>query len=239
MQPDAAPHGTPTAHTSETDPADPTVTVAPAAPGDVAAIASVFGHAFGDYRRALGCDAPTLAALWQPFIAARLSQWTVARVRSPKDGSSHVAAILSIALRGIPTIPVRQQVQAFRTWLDTVGGTGLLRAWYALLPLALVYLRRPPRDDELYVSLLAVAPKHQGKRLGQVLLTEAARQARIAGCRALSLHVAATNDRARRLYDRMGFVADVTFRPPYQGPMQIPAFIAMRRPLGETGRADR
>ena len=75
----------------------PTPTIEPATPEDVPAVAEVFARAFGDYRRAFGCDSPTLARLWTPLIAARLPSWLVARTppSSPQEDPL-VVGILSL-----------------------------------------------------------------------------------------------------------------------------------------------
>ena len=106
-----------------------------------------------------------------------------------------------------------------------------MRACYAMLPLAIVYMRRPPRSDELYVANLAVDPDYQSQGIGRRLLTAAAERAQERGYRGLSLHVAASNAPALHLYESTGFSREVTIRPPYQGPLGIPAFIAMQRRL--------
>ena len=81
------------------------------------------------------------------------------------------------------------------------------------------------------MSILAVDPDYHGQGIGRQLLNTAAEQAQGRGYRRLSLHVAATNARALRLYQGVGFSREVTFHPPYQGPMGIPAFISMWRRL--------
>ena len=64
----------------------PTVpTIEAAMSADVPAIAEVFARAFVEYRLALGCDTPTVARLWAPLIAARLSNW---------HRCSHIPALL-------------------------------------------------------------------------------------------------------------------------------------------------
>ena len=110
----------------------------------------------------------------------------------------------------------------------SIGHRGLLRACYALLPLAIAYVRRPPRSDELYVANLAVDPEYQNRGIGRRLLAAAAQRAQERGYRRLSLHVAAANAPALHLYESAGFCPEVTIRPPYRGPLGIPAFIAMR-----------
>ena len=114
-------------------------------------------------------------------------------------------------------------------WRRTLGIGGLVRACYAMLPLAIVYMRRPPRSDELYVANLAVDPRLSEPRYRPPAPHRRRRgRAQERGYRGLSLHVAASNASALHLYESAGFGREVTIRPPYQGPLGIPAFIAMR-----------
>ncbi len=208
----------------------PTVpTIEAATSADVPAIAAVFARAFVEYRLALGCDTPTLARLWTPLIAARLSNWYVARApRSYCPERGPVIGILAVETHGEVHESAGHGMRTLALWRRTLGIGGLLRACYALLPLAIAYVRRPPRSDELYVANLAVDPEYQNRGIGRRLLATAAERAHQRGYRRLSLHVAASNAAALHLYESAGFSREVTIRPPYQGPLGIPAFIAMR-----------
>lgn len=57
-----------------------------------------------------------------------------------------------------------------------------------------------------HVATVAVDPSRQGRGLGAVLLLGLARAGIGAGCRSLTLEVRVSNEPARRLYDRFGFV---------------------------------
>ena len=208
----------------------PTVsTIEAATSADVPAIAEVFARAFVEYRLALGCDTPTLARLWTPLIAARLSNWYVARMSRPASPETGpVVGILALEAHGEVHESAGHGMQTLALWRRTLGIGGLLRACYALLPLGIVYVRRPPRSDELYVANVAVDPEYQNRGIGRRLLAAAAERAQERGYRRLSLHVAASNASALHLYESAGFSREVTIRPPYQGPLGIPAFIAMR-----------
>lgn len=59
------------------------------------------------------------------------------------------------------------------------------------------------RGDHLYLSRIAVLPEAQGNGLGTSVLRDL-----IARGRAVRLHVFTNNIRARRLYERLGFVVD-------------------------------
>ncbi len=58
------------------------------------------------------------------------------------------------------------------------------------------------------VRLLAVAPAERGAGVAAALMAECIRRCRAAGDGALTLHTMAMMQSARRLYDRLGFVAD-------------------------------
>ena len=208
----------------------PTVPIIEAATSaDIPAIAEVFARAFVEYRLALGCDIPTLARLWAPLIAARLSNWYVARISRPGcPQTPSVIGILALEVHGEARESAGHGMRTLAHWRRTLGIGGLLRACYALLPLAIAYVRRPPRSDELYVANLAVDPEYQNRGIGRRLLATAAHRAQERGYRRLSLHVAASNAPALHLYESAGFAREVTIRPPYRGPLGIPAFIAMR-----------
>ena len=208
----------------------PTVPIIEAATStDIPAIAEVFARAFGEYRLALGCDTATLARLWAPLIAARRSNWHVARISRPGDPEARpIVGILAIEAHGEVHGSAGHGLRTLAIWRRELGIGGLLRACYALFPLAIAYVRRPPRSDELYVANLAVDPEYQNRGIGRRLLAAAAERAQERGYRRLSLHVAAANAPALHLYESAGFAREVTIRPPYRGPLGIPAFIAMR-----------
>lgn len=63
----------------------------------------------------------------------------------------------------------------------------------------------PERDDDYYISNLAVLPDRQGQGLGRKLLEAAQVQAQSLGCTSLSLLVETPNLRAKGLYDSFGF----------------------------------
>lgn len=58
----------------------------------------------------------------------------------------------------------------------------------------------------LNIHDLAVLPDHQGQGIGQALLAAVEDRARRLGCCKLTLEVRSDNDRAQRLYERVGFV---------------------------------
>ena len=64
------------------------------------------------------------------------------------------------------------------------------------------------REDVNYIYLddLSVSAAHRGNGIGTALLQEADRLARRIGFELIVLHVKITNPRAKKLYEKMGFV---------------------------------
>lgn len=70
--------------------------------------------------------------------------------------------------------------------------------------------------DEAWVQTMAVAPSHQGRGTGALLLADLLDEAARRRQRVVSLEVRAGNDRAQRLYERHGFVRTGVRRRYYQ-----------------------
>lgn len=97
--------------------------------------------------------------------------------------------------------------------LAVVREFGPLRgAWRALL---LVLLHRSPREDELLMDGIVVRADSRGRGIGTALLRGVVEVARATGARTIRLDVVDTNPGARRLYERLGFVATRTEHVPY------------------------
>lgn len=214
------------------------VALRPAAPEDIPAIARIFGAAFEDYRRAFGVDAVTLGEIWRDSLAARVETTTVAVLG---DGT-----VVGFVVTVKPGARERyggagDDGQRAARWWRALGPRAFWRLPAAFIPMGLAYARRTQARDELYVSLIAVDPARQGRGIGQALLRGAEAEARAAGAAAVLLHTAATNDRARATYARAGYELVCTVRSPWRGPAGIPAYVALRKPLGPqpTPRLDR
>lgn len=78
--------------------------------------------------------------------------------------------------------------------------------------------------DVADVMTIAVAPAHQGRGVGRVLLTELLRRAADRAADAVLLEVRADNDAARRLYDRAGFEV-ISVRRRYYQPGDVDALV--------------
>jgi ribosomal-protein-alanine N-acetyltransferase len=80
------------------------------------------------------------------------------------------------------------------------------------------------------VLTIGVRPELQGRGLGSTLLAELLDEAADRGCGEVFLDVRADNDRARRLYERMGFRA-IGVRKRYYQPSGVDAIVMVREPL--------
>jgi ribosomal protein S18 acetylase RimI-like enzyme len=210
----------------------------PATHADVDTVAAIFGRAFEDYRRGLGVDAQTLTRLWHGSLGARVASTTVAAL---PDG--RVAGFVLTVKPGETEQygSRRDGRERMRVWREVFGLRSFWRVPALFMPMGLAYSRRHAHKDELYVSLLGVDPDLQGRGVGQALLAAADAQARAAGAAAILLHTASTNARARASYARAGYTLVCTVRAPWRGPAQIPAYVALRKPLvpDTTPRLDR
>ena len=64
------------------------------------------------------------------------------------------------------------------------------------------------REQELYLGLIEVLPEFQGCGVGTAVIHDFIAAAQAQDCLA-TLHVLKSNDKARRLYERLGFVISV------------------------------
>lgn len=211
--------------------ADGPVTVRPAVVADVPAIASIFGRAFDEYRHGLGISEEALASLWEPSLGARVASTLVAELPGGEIGG-----FLVLVLPGQKEEYGGREAggRRSRIMMDVLGWRGLWRLPALFLPMGLAYAIRGARTGEMYISLLAVDPALQRKGLGQQLLAAADVVARQAGAVAILLHTASTNTRARTAYTRAGYELVSTVWAPWRGPANIPAFVALRKPLAAT-----
>jgi ribosomal protein S18 acetylase RimI-like enzyme len=63
----------------------------------------------------------------------------------------------------------------------------------------------PSSEHVWHVNGLAVDPAHEGRGIGQALMEALIEEARARGGLRMTLRVFAANERARRLYERLGF----------------------------------
>ena len=74
--------------------------------------------------------------------------------------------------------------------------------------------------DEIHINNVAMRPKFRGLGIGTALLDHVLTEARNLGARRATLEVRASNEGARRLYDRLGFYVAGTRRNYYSHPVE-------------------
>ena len=74
--------------------------------------------------------------------------------------------------------------------------------------------------DEIHINNVAMRPKFRGLGIGSALLHHVLAEARNLGARRATLEVRASNEGARRLYDRLGFYVAGTRRNYYSHPVE-------------------
>jgi ribosomal protein S18 acetylase RimI-like enzyme len=74
----------------------------------------------------------------------------------------------------------------------------------------------PSTDHVWHVTGLAVDPSAQGGGVGRTLMEAAVEEARSRGARRLTLRVFGPNERARRLYERLGFEVEGVLRSEFR-----------------------
>ena len=74
--------------------------------------------------------------------------------------------------------------------------------------------------DEIHINNVAVLPELRGQGMGTSLMNHVLDEARRLGARRATLEVRASNERARRLYERLGFYSAGTRRHYYTNPVE-------------------
>ena len=163
-----------------------------------------------------------------PVEARRLLDAELAERGWPAAGRSHVLTVPFVQLADGPDdVPVRLDRSADAAWLERYrAGIGHDASEQALLrrETDAVYasVRGPGGevtalargvvdDDWLGVVALDVAPHHRRRGLGTALVTALAGWAGEQGARRAYLQVAADNEPARALYERLGFTEHHTY----------------------------
>jgi ribosomal protein S18 acetylase RimI-like enzyme len=99
-----------------------------------------------------------------------------------------------------------------------------------------VLTNRHPKPGELLMRGIAVHPTARGKGVGTRLLDAIYQFACAHSYRSIRLDVVNTNPHARRLYERVGFVATITRSYPFIRSLGFSAVTTMIRPVYFTGR---
>src|SRR5215217_5926907 len=74
--------------------------------------------------------------------------------------------------------------------------------------------------DEIHINNVAVRPQFRGQGIGTALLHHILGEAKQLGAKRATLEVRASNDAARRLYERLGFYVAATRRNYYTNPVE-------------------
>jgi ribosomal-protein-alanine N-acetyltransferase len=74
--------------------------------------------------------------------------------------------------------------------------------------------------DEIHINNLAIRPQYRQRGIGTALLHHVLAAARQLGARRATLEVRASNDGARRLYERLGFYVAGIRRNYYSNPVE-------------------
>ena len=142
------------------------------------------------------------------------------RAATATDGEAMMALMPRLSAFEIPESRTPEHL-----WLDDAE---LLREWIAggaddcfvhvaeddggaILGLTLVRLRPEllSHEPSAHLEAIAVANEAEGKGIGKALLVAAEEDAQRRGARTMTLHVFATNTRARRFYERSGYDGEV------------------------------
>ncbi|MEK8128400.1 GNAT family N-acetyltransferase [Paenibacillus filicis] len=75
-----------------------------------------------------------------------------------------------------------------------------------------IVFEKEAEEDELYLDALCVFPEYRGQGVGTALLEATMSRSAEPGWSKLSLNVELFNQQARKLYERMGFVAEKDIR---------------------------
>ena len=74
--------------------------------------------------------------------------------------------------------------------------------------------------DEMHINNVAIRPEHRGHGIGTTLLQHVFAEAARLGARRATLEVRASNEGARRLYERLGFYTAGRRRNYYSSPVE-------------------
>ena len=74
--------------------------------------------------------------------------------------------------------------------------------------------------DEIHINNVAIRPEFRGRGIGTALLHHVLAEAKRLGATRATLEVRASNDAARRLYERLGFYVAATRRDYYTNPVE-------------------
>lgn len=127
-------------------------------------------------------------------------------------------------------IPIRSSRQFFIDFLKSVGGD-LRSVLVALDDDEMVGYVNPVVDgDEAWIGGIGVLPSHRGRGVGTRMMLEVEQECVGKGVREISLEVIEGNDRAKRLYDRLGYIGTRRYLTAEGRPIRFEGFGQMPEP---------
>lgn len=186
----------------------PTTLVRPATLTDAPALGRLWWLTFRDkFGPAFGDDPERNVALLTDLHRAGDGRMVRATLVAEVEGQVVGFLLYHLGREGFADFPLAEGWRALRCHLGT------LRALRAVLVLAVMEIGhpRPPRDHAV-VEMIGVDPKWQGRRSGRALMEAAIARARTTGAKGVELEVVWGNDRARRLYESLGFTVTIERR---------------------------
>jgi len=130
-------------------------------------------------------------------------------------------------------IPIRSSRQFFTDFLRSVGGD-LRNVLVSLDGDRIVGYANPVVDeDEAWIGGIGVLPSHRGRGIGTKLMLAAERDCRERGVREISLEVIEGNDRATRLYGKLGYVGGRRYLTAEGRPVRFEGFGQMPEPANQ------
>ncbi len=113
-----------------------------------------------------------------------------------------------------------KQLQEFTQQLEN------MKIWRTMFLQSLIFvLDYRPQKDEIYIGKIAVAEDQRGKGVGKALMQHVYDMGADMGLQHVTLHVKIQNTDAKRLYNREGFVDEITEKFPwYMRPLLYSVF---------------
>ncbi|MEM7347772.1 MAG: GNAT family N-acetyltransferase [Chloroflexota bacterium] len=142
-------------------------------------------------RDALPTDIDRLLRLFP-----RLAEFEIPERRNPDHlWQGDAAALKAWAAGDVPDIFVKVAVDP----QDTVLGVVMVRLRSELLSY----------EPSAHLEVIVVAPEADGQGIGKALIHEAETAAYERGARSITLHVFAKNERARHVYEKLGYSGEL------------------------------
>lgn len=130
-------------------------------------------------------------------------------------------------------IPIRSSRQFFTDFLRSVGGD-MRNVLVSLDGDRMVGYVNPVVDgDEGWIGGIGILPSHRGKGIGTKMMLVAEQECRDKGVREMSLEVIEGNDRAKALYERLGYNGTRRYLTAEGRPVRFEGFGPMPEPAAQ------